>query len=184
MAQYAENMQRADLTPQEEKDFYLALQADLNMGIAEIARIVHKSRDYVRRRIEGQLTVLQPESSKGLLKKSRNVLIDTLRDEIHNISDAEKMNNISQSVAGVASPPGFKLHSKSSEQAPPYKAELQKFNPAAFAKFVQYMQATINLFSELQPDEKTREQIAQSLSEMEMQLSILKKKLGASPDKN
>lgn len=57
-----ENVQRKDLSPQDEQLFYQRLQAQYNLGIGEIAGLIHKSESYVRRRLAGQLVSLKSEA--------------------------------------------------------------------------------------------------------------------------
>lgn len=72
--QLAENLQRQDLNPIEEREAFVQLQAEFNLSITALAKMVNKSRDYVRDRIEGNLkSISGVRQKRELLKNSRIV---------------------------------------------------------------------------------------------------------------
>jgi ParB/RepB/Spo0J family partition protein len=61
-ATLVENIQREDLSQEDEQKFYSELQNTHNLSIPDIARLVNKSQSYVKRRLYGELVSLQSPS--------------------------------------------------------------------------------------------------------------------------
>lgn len=57
----AENLQRQDLDPRDEKHFFQELQSIYNLSNREIAQLISKSSMYVQRRLNDELATLQTE---------------------------------------------------------------------------------------------------------------------------
>lgn len=64
-AMLAENIQRQDLDPRDEQRFFQTLQAEYNLSVRDIAKLISKSKGYVENRLEGKLQEMQKRPSQG-----------------------------------------------------------------------------------------------------------------------
>ena len=144
-----ENLQRVELEAIDEKVFYEQLQAEYNLGIKDIAALIHKSENYVRNRLNAKIAAV-----------SKNDLIEreALDSEISN-------NNSSQEGLLKKSQKGL---TNSRLQA--------HYNPAAFKRFTITLDATA-LALENGTDEQTRSSIRENLVELEKKIAELKSRL-------
>lgn len=78
--QLAENLQRLDLDPRDEKSFFETLMAEYNLTQEEIAKLINKSRGYVAKRLSGSLKSMQQEN-------------DEVEENLA-VADGEKSNNV------------------------------------------------------------------------------------------
>lgn len=153
--QLAENLQRQDLDPTDEAAFFRTLQNEYNYSITDLARMISKSRDYVRDRLDGRLQKMQEEDlSSG-----------TDSEVLHNTRQNRELLEKSQNVSSETK----KTTAKSKEQS--------KFNPAIFTRFNQLLDNTLDYLDEQEPDSKTRLKLEKTLEEMEKKISQLKRKL-------
>lgn len=146
-----ENLQRSNLDPLDEKNYFLELQNTFNLSVSDIANLIGKSRGYVRNRLENNIQSLQPEPIE--LKVN-----DQVSEENNNVAHQANSLENSQPIGEVAAKPA-------------------KFNAGYFKKFSQVIDTTI-LVLEQKPDAKVQEQIKQSVLDMEQRLAELKQKLG------
>ncbi len=63
-AMLAENLQRQDLDPRDEQRFFLALQAEYDFSLRDIAHLINKSAMYVQRRLSGEIEGLENVTQK------------------------------------------------------------------------------------------------------------------------
>jgi len=82
-----ENVQRRDLKPEEERDFFLVLQSEYNYSVSKLAELISKSTAYVSRRLNNRLQEMQ---SQEIVER------ETLSDENHNLYVKKRLNNNSQ----------------------------------------------------------------------------------------
>ena len=145
-----ENLQRADLDPRDEQKFFQQLQNDHNMSTQDIASMLHKSRGYVRNRLEGKLDKLQP----------------TLANP-DPITNSENNNNLA-SQANL---------SPTANPKPARSYRPLKFNPAVFTRFARTLNDHLQIFDEKDIKSETREQLVQSVEESIEALLELRRKL-------
>ncbi|NWJ98873.1 MAG: ParB/RepB/Spo0J family partition protein [Chloroflexi bacterium] len=101
----AENLQRENLRPEDEQYFYRQLQNEFNYSITEIARLISKSRAYVRDRLEGKK--IQTEEVIPVSEKNNDTQIFP---ELNNISQSDKASQVRR-------PPKFSTAFKRLSQA-------------------------------------------------------------------
>lgn len=155
--QLAENLQRQDLDPTDEAAFFRTLQNEYNYSITDLAKMISKSRDYVRDRLEGRLQKMQEE----------DINFGTNSESLHNTRRNHGLLENSQNVSSETK----KNNTKSKEQS--------KFNPAIFSRFNQLLDNTLDYLDEQEPDSKTRLKLEKTLEEMEKKISQLKRKLNS-----
>lgn len=153
-----ENIQRAELSPVDEKSFFIALSQEYNLSYTEIAKLVHKSKSYINRRInQTEEEVLDELGDDGANNSEKN----NNRAKMERLSENSQSPQTSKSGTTVkaASQPSFKL--------------------SAFQKFTQTLDATIAMVDQQEErlEVKTREALEQSVKEMESKLMELKNKL-------
>ena len=157
-----ENIQREELSPADERAFYMVLQNEFNYSIQEIAGLIHKSRHYVTRRLSGDIQSLQPTSPKAM----NALALDS--DNDHNMLVGDVLNNNSQAGTTVSTSSDRRAGSRSGS-----------YNPVVFHKLSVSLGKTLRLFDdeETPPSEETLGEISQSVSEVEETLNQLKAKL-------
>ena len=144
-----ENLQRAELDPLDEQAYYESLQAGFNLGIKDIASLIHKSETYVRNRINGRVT--------------------TQLDDINLIEreglDSEKDNkSTSKEVVLQTS------QSSNQNRVKPH------YNPAAFRRFSVTLDAAAFAIDS-GADDKVKTSIRENLEELEKKIAELKARL-------
>jgi ParB/RepB/Spo0J family partition protein len=154
LAMLSENLQRQDLDPRDEQRFFQALQHEYNYSITDLAKIVNKSRDYVRNRLEGKLNVMQPAAETEA----------TISEINHETCPKHELQEISQSV------------SDSSPNVASKKATLSKYNPAVYKRVYQFWDNTLEVVKN-KPDRDTVAKIKGSLQEMKQKLAELEQEL-------
>jgi ParB family transcriptional regulator, chromosome partitioning protein len=151
--QLSENLQRQDLHPTDETEFFRTLQNEYNYSVTDLAKMVNKSRYYVQSRLDGKIP------GKDAAASSNGTPSDS--EENHDLLKKSGLNKNSQSVEGKG---------KGSKPAP-------KFRPVVFTRFNQSLDAALTFVSEQSPDAKTRQKMQESLEEMERKIAELKGKL-------
>lgn len=64
-ATLAENLQRQDLDPKDEQRYFQLLQAEYELSLRDIARLINKSAMYVQRRLTGEIAGLGTPDKEG-----------------------------------------------------------------------------------------------------------------------
>lgn len=144
-----ENIQREDLSHDDEKRFFQQLQAEFNFSISDIAKLINKSVSYVSRRLNGVEEQNETISdSNG--KNSENS---------NNLFNLQRLSNKSQSV-GKTNQKDF------------------KWKPNTFKSTHKVLENTIILLDgEMPPDKKTKSQIRQEIETLEQKLAEIKERL-------
>jgi hypothetical protein len=161
-AMLAENVQRADLTPQDEQRFYQELENSYNLSLREIADLVHKSSTYVRNRLVGNLQTFDSIKING--------------ENFNKVSSEDKLLNPSQSetdktdgATSAPAPAGLKAAGKSSF----------KFSVSTIQRLAGNLATARQTFKqpEYKPAPGTARQIRESLDALEKEIAELKKTL-------
>lgn len=94
--QLAENLQRQDLDPRDEKSFFETLMAEYNLTQEEIAKLINKSRGYVSKRLSGSLKIMQPETElfEADSEISNNMLHESSKLKKSQSENAKNKNNL------------------------------------------------------------------------------------------
>ena len=160
-----ENIQREELSPNDEKAFYLTLQNEYNYSVQQIADMIHKSRAYIYARLKDQLKGQQPVLSNQLQSENARKFNS---EEGNNVSESDTLNNVSQADTAVSS-----LNNRQAGSG------LRSFNPLVFHKLSVSLGKTLRLFDddETPPSDETLGEISQSVSEVEETLNQLKARL-------
>lgn len=104
-ASLVENIQRENLSFEDEQKYYQQLQSQFNYSITDIAKMINKSRYYVRQRLNGTIEILDQDPPL------------TVGDEIHNTVKNTELRKKSQSAKETSptkakfSPTAFKRFS-------------------------------------------------------------------------
>jgi ParB/RepB/Spo0J family partition protein len=163
IAQLVENVQRTNLSDQDEQRFYLELQNEYNLSVQKIADMVHKSRGYVRNRIEGKLDTLQPDS-----EKSNNMASQANFESDVQISNSEKSNNMASQA------------NSSTNQLK--KTFNFKLFPKTFVRFGQTLEDALVTLKDQNPDNQTRKDLLDNVEKVKKKLAELEDKLAKLPD--
>jgi ParB family chromosome partitioning protein len=164
MAQLIENIQRTNLSDQDEQRFYLELQNEYNLSVQKIADMVHKSRGYVRNRLEGKLDTLQADSEKNNNMASQANSYNDLQT-----ADSEKNNNMASQA-----------NSSTNELKKTFNFKLF---PKTFVRFGQTLEDALVNLKEQKPDKQTRKDLLDNLERVKQKLAELEAKLASLPDK-
>jgi len=156
LAMLSENLQRQDLDPRDEQRFFQALQNEYNYSISDLAKMVNKSRDYVRDRLDGKLAAMQPSSETEV----------TVGEINHETRQNHELRENSQSVSNVS------LGTTSK------KAGISRFNPAVYKRAYQFWDNTLEVVKS-KPDRDTVDKIKVSLQEMKEKLAELEQELSS-----
>jgi ParB/RepB/Spo0J family partition protein len=154
-----ENIQRANLTPADERNYFLELQNKFNLSITDIAKMIHKSRSYVRDRIENNLVSLIQSSNVPSNEQSSQNTTAPNSELFNNVLESGELRKNSQSGGVVR------------------QKENSKYSPAPFTRFSKAMRTTLNFLEKEPPDLATRNQLRETLEEVEQELLKLKDKL-------
>jgi ParB/RepB/Spo0J family partition protein len=147
LASLVENIQRENLSFEDEQRYYQLLQNKFNYSITDIAKKINKSRYYVRQRLNGV-------ADEGAEMASP----PTDGDKNHNsVKNAEL--------------------SKKSQSGKKAKPISPKFSPAVFKRFSSTVDNTLLYLENKQPDPKSAKQMQDTLEELETRLNRLKQKL-------
>lgn len=92
LANLAENLQRQDLEPVDEKAFFEVLQNEYNLSLADIARIINKSVGYVRNRLSGNLEVLKYVDP--ILENTDSEIIHTHAYEAQSLNNSQLLGTV------------------------------------------------------------------------------------------
>jgi ParB family chromosome partitioning protein len=153
----AENIQRQDLDPRDEKRFFEELQSSFNLSNKDIARLISKSPMYVQRRLNDELVSLQTTEEARLTQ-------DGEKDNNHN--EALSLQENSQSVSRKTLP----------------KKVVSGFNPAVYRRVSEFFDNTIAVVKS-QPDSETVARIRESIADAETKLAALKRELESLEEK-
>lgn len=147
----AENLQREQLTDEEERDYFLMLQAEFNFSITDIAAQIKKSRDYVRRRLEGVSQPLPPPIPLPVGNKSDS-------DDFHNLANFDELHISSQSARSP-------------------KAAKALITAKTFVKLNSQFDKMLEELEESPPSQEERMKVISELKQLKAQLELLEENL-------
>lgn len=149
-AMLAENLQRQDLTDEDERRFFQTLQNEYNLSAKEIAGLINKSARYVQVKLYGN-----DKPKQGLAEEATDSEIN------HNNAKNSLLRKNSQTPPNV----------KSQEVLTSIL-----FNPGKYKKVSQFFDTALEVVK-ARPDKKTMEKLEESLSQMEQKMVELRQEL-------
>ncbi len=155
MASLAENLQRRDLTLVEEVHFFLELENTSNLAAAQIARLINKSESYVSKRLR---LAHNPQRLKELSERNLGLTEALLGSDDPTLDDGPVVERVGPKQTAA-------------------RQSAQNLRLVPFVRFRDVLEKTSRQLEQKELAGDERDQLLEELSQIEQDLSALKKTL-------